>query len=128
VPDGTAGLAAFESAAPPYHLLLADLAMPGPLNGKALADEIVRRWPAIKVVFVLGFAESTLSRDDAPAISVLLSKPFRKRDVALVIHQALDGDAGPNMCCPRRPRPDAELADPAPAAMYDTCLMRSRSF
>ena len=33
--DGTAGLASFEAAAQPYDLLLTDVVMPGPLNGKA---------------------------------------------------------------------------------------------
>ena len=61
MPDGRAGLAAFAAAPQPYDMLLTDLVLPGPLNGKALADEVVRRWPATKVVFVSGYAENTLS-------------------------------------------------------------------
>ena len=101
VADGTAGLAAFEAAAQPYALLLTDLVMPGPLNGRALAAEVVRRWPATRIVFVSGYAENTVSRDGAPVGGVLLSKPFRKRDLALVVRQVLDGDAGPDHVLPK---------------------------
>ena len=101
VPDGTAGLAAFEAAAQPYALLLTDLVMPGPLNGRVLAAEVVRRWPATKVVFISGYAENTVSRDGAPVGGVLLSKPFRKRDLALVIRQALDGNTDPDRVLPK---------------------------
>ena len=50
--DGMAGLAAFEAAAQPFDLLLTDVMVPGPMNGKALADEVARRWPGTRVVFM----------------------------------------------------------------------------
>ncbi|MDP2332707.1 MAG: ATP-binding protein [Reyranella sp.] len=100
--DGTAGLAAFAAAPQPYDLLLTDLVMPGTLNGRALADEVVRRWPRTKVVFVSGYAQAMLSGDHAPG--PLLSKPFRKRDLALVVRQALDAAPGPDNVLPRAER------------------------
>ncbi len=91
VPDGALGLSAFEAAPLPFDLLLTDLVMPGPMSGKALADEIVRRWPGTKVVFVSGYAENVLLRDGLPEAGVrLLTKPFRKHDLALTVRQALD--------------------------------------
>jgi len=42
---------------------------------------------------VSGYAENTLLREGTVNAGVLLSKPFRKRDLALVVRQALDGDA-----------------------------------
>jgi PAS domain S-box-containing protein len=89
--DGTAGLAAFEAAASPYDLLLTDVVMPGGLNGKALADEIGRRWPATRVVFMSGYTDNALQhRGQIDAAVRLLNKPFRKSDLARMVRQALD--------------------------------------
>jgi CheY-like chemotaxis protein len=100
VPDGAAGLAAFAAAPQPYDLLLTDLVMPGPLSGRALADEVTRRWPATRIVFVSGYAEITPPGDGTPGgAGQLLSKPFRKRDLALFVRQALD--AGPDQVLPQ---------------------------
>ncbi|MBS0540537.1 MAG: response regulator [Proteobacteria bacterium] len=90
--DGAAGLAAFEAAARPYALLLTDVIMPGPLNGKALADEVARRWPATAIVFMSGYTDNALvHRGEIDAGVRLLNKPFRKRDLAQILRQALDG-------------------------------------
>ncbi len=59
--DGTAGLAAFEAAPSPFDLLLTDVIVPGPMNGKTLADEVRRRWPDTKLVFMSGYSENILS-------------------------------------------------------------------
>ncbi len=91
-PDGMAAVASFEGAPQPYDLLLTDVVMPGPMNGKALADEVARRWPSTRVVFVSGYAENALLNDGhAEAGVMLLSKPFRKADLARMVRQALDG-------------------------------------
>ena len=59
-PMARPALAAFEAASPPYDLLLTDVVMPGPMNGKALADEVARRWPQTKVVFMSGYTENAI--------------------------------------------------------------------
>ena len=92
--DGSAGLASFESASPPYQLLLTDVVMPGPLNGKALADEVARRWPATRIVFMSGYTDNALvHRGQIDPDVRLLSKPFLKIDLAQMIRRALDGVA-----------------------------------
>jgi CheY-like chemotaxis protein len=91
-PDGTAGVLAFQAAAQSYDLLLTDVVMPGPLNGKALAEEVSRRWPTTKLVFMSGYTENAIvhyGRLD-PGV-LLLSKPFRKSDLAQIVRRALDG-------------------------------------
>ena len=94
--DGAAGLACFETAAQPYDLLLTDVMMPGPLNGKTLSDAVVRRWPITKVVFMSGYAENMIVRDGRVDAGVLLlSKPFHKADLARIVRQALDGSVVP---------------------------------
>jgi PAS domain S-box-containing protein len=92
-PGALEGLAAFEVASPQYDLLLTDVIMPGPMNGKSLADEVARRWADTKLVFMSGYAENAIvhhGRVDEG--SLLLSKPFRKSDLAQMIRRALDGD------------------------------------
>lgn len=90
-PDGAAGVAAFEAASPPFDLLLSDVVMPGPLSGKLLAAEIARRWPAVKIVFMSGFTEiSSVRHERLNEGALLLSKPFRKVDLARMIRLALD--------------------------------------
>lgn len=81
--DGAAGLAACEAADSPYALLLTDVVMPGTLDGKALAEEVVRRWPGTAVAFMSGFSEDAVE-------STLLTKPFRKQDLARHVREALD--------------------------------------
>ena len=89
-PDGAAGLLSCEAAAEPYDLLLTDVLMPGPLNGKGLAEAVTKRWPATKVLFMSGYAEDAIVHDGRlDAGTLLLSKPFRKKDLARMVRQAL---------------------------------------
>jgi len=91
VGNGASGVAAFAGAPEPFDLLLTDVMMPGALNGKALADEVARRWPAARIVFMSGYAESTLAQEgNLDARTFLLTKPFRKADLAQIVRQALD--------------------------------------
>jgi PAS domain S-box-containing protein len=88
--DGTAGLAAFKAALLPYDLLLTDVIMPGPMNGKALADEVMRQWPRTKAVFMSGYTEDSIAHlDRLDAGLWLLRKPFRKNELAEILRQAL---------------------------------------
>jgi PAS domain S-box-containing protein len=90
--DGSAALAALEAGLLPYDLLLTDVVMPGPINGKALADEAARRWPGTKIVFMSGYTEDAISYNGRLESGVLLlTKPFSKRDLAAMIRRALDG-------------------------------------
>jgi PAS domain S-box-containing protein len=89
--DGTTGLAAFAAADVPFDLLLTDVIVPGPMNGKALADEVRRRWPSTKLVFMSGYSENILSTQGRlePGV-LLLNKPFRKHELAKMLRTALD--------------------------------------
>jgi PAS domain S-box-containing protein len=93
--DGSAALGKLEAASEPYDLLLTDVIMPGPMNGKGLADEAARRWPETKIVFMSGYTENTIihqGRLDAGIL--LLNKPFARRDLAAIVRRALDGAGG----------------------------------
>jgi CheY-like chemotaxis protein len=89
--DGAAGIASFEAASPRYDLLLSDVVMPGPIGGKHLGAEVLRRWPGTKVVFMSGFTEiSGVRHGQLDEGALLLSKPFRKADLARMIRHAFD--------------------------------------
>jgi PAS domain S-box-containing protein len=82
-------LQALEKDAP-IDILFTDVIMPGPMNGRQLADEAVRRVPSLKVVYTSGYTENAIvhqGRLDAGV--VLLSKPYRKSDLARIIRQAV---------------------------------------
>jgi PAS domain S-box-containing protein len=89
--DGQAGLATIESTATPYDLLLTDVVMPGRLGGKALAEEVQRRWPRTRVVFMSGYTENAMIHEGRLDPSVrLLTKPFHKDELAKMIRNTLD--------------------------------------
>ena len=75
-------------------LVFTDIVMPGGLTGFDLAAEIEARWPETGIVFTSGYtargARSDRNGDDRP----LLSKPYRRSDLAAAIHRALRGDEG----------------------------------
>ena len=73
-------------------LLLTDIVMPGGINGRELARRARQRWPGIKIVFTSGFSEVRLNGDADPlaACTPLLSKPYRKEDLASAAREALD--------------------------------------
>jgi two-component system cell cycle sensor histidine kinase/response regulator CckA len=60
----------------PVDILVTDVVMPG-VNGKALAEELQRRCPAMRVLFVSGYAEDILGRHGVlePGVE-FLPKPF----------------------------------------------------
>ena len=42
-------------------LLFSDVVMPGPMNGRQLADTVTKRWPSIKVLFTSGYSEDAIT-------------------------------------------------------------------
>ena len=73
-------------------LLLTDVVMPGGTDGRELARRARQRWPHIKVVFTSGFSETRLNEHAGPLASCnpLLSKPYRKEELASAAREALD--------------------------------------
>ncbi len=86
---GAEGLALIESNRE-IDLLFTDLVMPGGMSGRQLAEQARQKNPAIKVLFTTGYAEEAVTHHDRlePGM-LLLSKPYRKADLARMIRQAL---------------------------------------
>ncbi|MGR6328830.1 response regulator [Sphingomonas sp. XXL09] len=73
--DGTAALTELE-AMPRLDLLITDVGLPG-MNGRDLADLVRARHPALKVLFISGYAgKATMLGDFLAEGMELVSKPF----------------------------------------------------
>jgi CheY-like chemotaxis protein len=71
-------------------LLFTDMIMPGGLNGKELATKARGKRPDLKVLFTSGFpGQSTGPETKFDDTDVLLSKPYRKRDLAKAVEEIL---------------------------------------
>ena len=87
--NGQSALALLD--AKDYALLLTDVVMPGALDGRALAAEVRRRHPLLRIVFMSGYSEDAVIQHGRLAPdSLLLGKPFRKVDLARIVRRALD--------------------------------------
>jgi PAS domain S-box-containing protein len=71
-------------------LLFTDVIMPGSMNGRQLADEALKRRPALKTLFTSGYTENAIVHHGRLDTGVLLlAKPYRKSDMARMIRLAL---------------------------------------
>jgi two-component system, cell cycle response regulator CpdR len=72
-----------------FAVLLADIVMPG-LDGIELARQAGRLDPALRVIFITGFAAVALNRaNGALPTAKVLSKPFHLRELVEEIDKAL---------------------------------------
>ena len=70
---------------PEINLLFTDIVMPG-MNGRKLADEAVRRWPRMKVLFTTGFTRNAVVHGGVLDAGVnFISKPFTIEQLAAKI-------------------------------------------
>jgi hypothetical protein len=67
--------------------------MPGGMDGYGLARAVLSRWPDIKVILTSGFPETRINGNLGPmaASARLLSKPYRRDDLARALRDSLDG-------------------------------------
>jgi CheY-like chemotaxis protein len=70
-----------------FDLLFTDVVMPGDMDGLALAAEAKSRRPELRVLLSSGYARVLLENRSLPG--PLLSKPYRKKEVAQAVEAAL---------------------------------------
>ena len=89
--DGIEALALLKRIAD-FDLLFTDIIMPRGLNGRQLADEALKLHPSLAVLFTSGYTEKAFDEqtNEGPRIP-LLSKPYRRHDLAERVRSALDG-------------------------------------
>ncbi len=87
--DAAEALAIVDSGTA-FDLLFTDIIMPGQINGRQLADEVLRRRPLAKVLFTSGHAQNLIGHDGHLGRDVLLlPKPYRREDLARMLRLAL---------------------------------------
>jgi signal transduction histidine kinase/CheY-like chemotaxis protein len=88
-PGAMAALDVLDSR-PDITLLFTDIVMPD-MNGRKLADEAVRRKPALKVLYTTGYTSNAVIHNGVldPGVH-LITKPFTLEQLALKVREALD--------------------------------------
>ena len=87
---GVEGLGLLEEH-PEVRLLFTDVALPGGMTGRQLADEAVRRRPGLKVLYMTGYARNAIVHQGRldPGVELIV-KPFTSAALASRIRQLLD--------------------------------------
>src|SRR5438270_679363 len=87
---GMEGLSLLE-AHPEVRLLFTDVALPGGMTGRQLADQAVQRHPGLKVLYTTGYARNAIVHQGRldPGVE-LIAKPFTSAALAGRIRQLLD--------------------------------------
>jgi signal transduction histidine kinase len=79
----------------PFDLLFTDVILPGGITGRQLADEVAKRRPGTKVLYTSGYTDNAIVHHGRLDEGVLLlTKPYRKSQLAQRVRQALGGEAG----------------------------------
>ncbi len=76
-------------------LALSDLVLPGGVSGPEFAEAARRDYPSLKIIFMPGYPAIAAKRNGfLGSDSVLLNKPFQRRQLAQSIRSALGLDPG----------------------------------
>jgi CheY-like chemotaxis protein len=88
--DGPSALLMLETSSH-VNLLFTDVVLPGGMRGPELAAEIMRRQPGIAVLYTSGYTENAIIHRGRLEEGVeLLSKPFRREDLARKVRAVID--------------------------------------
>jgi signal transduction histidine kinase/CheY-like chemotaxis protein len=89
--DGTVALQLLAER-PDIGLLFTDVGLPGPYNGRQLADEARRRNPALRVLFTTGYARNAIVHHGrlGPGVELIV-KPFGYAALAAKLKTVLEG-------------------------------------
>ncbi len=87
--NAAAALALLESET--VDLVFSDVIMAGEIDGYGLAHAVRARWPGVKIVLTSGFPQTKLDGERAASDEFrLLSKPYRREDLAKILRDTLD--------------------------------------
>ena len=88
--NGKEAMAAAENSTSPFDLLLTDVIMPG-MSGRVLADQLNRKYPALKVLYMSGYTDNAIVHYGIlePGIE-FIHKPFSPITLVRKIRSLLD--------------------------------------
>lgn len=88
--NGTEALKTIDRRTGPLHMVITDVVMPD-MGGPALAERIRKAFPAIPILFISGYAESTVIQNGLIGkLEKFLQKPFIPDELARKVREALD--------------------------------------
>ncbi len=89
--DAVEALGLWSQYAERIHLLLADLVIPGGINGRALAERLQRECGALRVLYMSGYTEDIVAHHGVlePGIH-FIAKPFTSSGLARKVRHVLD--------------------------------------
>ena len=67
------------------RIVFTGIDMPGSMDGVKLAAAVRNRWPPIEIILTSGLHD--VKRDEMPARSVFLRKPYRSDEVVATLHR-----------------------------------------
>ncbi|MDH6166156.1 PAS domain S-box-containing protein [Variovorax boronicumulans] len=89
--DGAAAALRQLEAHPGIALLFTDVVMPE-VNGAKLAEEVRRRWPAVKILFTTGYPRNAVGRNGVLDAGVeMIGKPYTLEALARKVREILEG-------------------------------------
>ncbi len=89
--DAARALEIFAEHQDEIDLLLTDVVMPG-MNGRQLAEEVLRERPGIGVVFMSGYSNDVIAHQGAlDGDVILVQKPFTPEVLLAKVREGLDG-------------------------------------
>ena len=89
--SGVEALRVWDESNGKVDLLLTDMIMPGGMTGTDLAAELLRRKPALKVIYASGYSSALTGKDFTQGDNIFLAKPYQPNQVAQLIRNTLDG-------------------------------------
>jgi nitrogen-specific signal transduction histidine kinase/CheY-like chemotaxis protein len=91
-PSGDDAVPIWQRHASEIHLLLTDLVMPGKLNGRELAKQLLGERPELKVVYTSGYSVDLLGTGFTTSKNfVFVQKPYHPQTLAQTVRNCLDG-------------------------------------
>lgn len=89
--DAAGALRLWNQLGPSVQLLLTDLVMPGPMNGRELARHLREQHPHLKVILFSGYSPELAGRVlELEPGQAFLSKPFAPEELLHLMRQVLD--------------------------------------
>lgn len=90
--DSRAAMALVENGEP-FDLLFTDVVLSGGMTGRQLAEAVAAHRPGLKVLYTSGYTDNSIVHHGRLDRGVLLlTKPYRKPQLAQMIRQALKGE------------------------------------
>ena len=96
--EGAATALRLLDAHPEIALLFTDVVMPD-VNGRKLADEVLKRRPDLKVLFTTGYTRNAVVHNGVLDAGVeLIGKPFTVEELAAKVRDVLDAPVAASSC------------------------------